>query len=107
MTHKQQVPVTRSSRIVTFTVAALLTAIVAATYWSALGVLVERWYGDPEYIHCFLVPVFAAVLLWHRRAMVGQGAMPRTPGMERGAWPSPPINLPRDGGWREASGGSC
>ncbi len=49
---------------------ALLTVIVVATYWSAITGLVGRWIDDPDYVHGFLVPVFAAVLLWSRRAML-------------------------------------
>ena len=44
---------------------------MAATYWSAVALLVQRWYGDPDYTYGFLVPIFAGVLLWHRREMLG------------------------------------
>jgi exosortase len=36
--------------------------------WTTLGAVAERWARDPEYSHGFLVPVFALVVLWHRRA---------------------------------------
>src|SRR5262249_2170960 len=32
-----------------------------------LSELAEVWYREPAYHHAFLVPVFAAYLLWHRR----------------------------------------
>ena len=56
-----------NSRYVTLAAAAVLTVIMAITYWSAVAALVRRWYGDPDYTYGFLVPIFAAVLLWYRR----------------------------------------
>ena len=29
--------------------------------------MAQRWSHDPQYSHGFLVPLFAAVVLWHRR----------------------------------------
>lgn len=69
--------------IVRWAAAALLIAIIAATYWSALSELVQRWCDDPDYLHGFLVPVFAAALLWQRRAML-QGAGSREQGAKGG-----------------------
>jgi exosortase len=43
-------------------VAALLWA-----FWTALAEAANRWAHDPQYSHGFLVPVFAALLLWLRR----------------------------------------
>jgi len=59
-----------------------LTVIILATYWSALAELVRRWYGDPDYVHGFLVPVFAAWLLWYRREML-QSALTPSPSPSR------------------------
>ena len=43
-------------------------AVVAAwAYWPTLADLTRRWYVDPQYSHGFLVPAFAAFLLWTRR----------------------------------------
>jgi exosortase len=43
-------------------------AVVAAwAYWPTLADLTHRWYVDPQYSHGFLVPAFAAFLLWARR----------------------------------------
>lgn len=58
--------------------AGVLAAVLLWSYASAIVVLVERWWNDPDYLHGFLVPVFAAYLLWHRRGLmprgVGQGS---------------------------------
>ena len=62
---------------------ALLTAVVAATYWSALAGLAGRWFSDADYVHGPFVPLFAAVLLWHRREILG--ATQRVHGREQGA----------------------
>jgi exosortase len=37
------------------------------SYWPALESMVERWWSDPQYSHGFLVPIFAATVLWTRR----------------------------------------
>src|SRR6267154_6686702 len=37
------------------------------SYWPTLGTMVERWWSDPQYSHGFLVPLFAAAVLWSRR----------------------------------------
>ena len=36
-------------------------------YWTALGEAADRWAHDPLYSHGYLVPAFAALLLWLRR----------------------------------------
>jgi len=52
-------------------IAATFVAVVAiATYWTVLTALVYRWRTEPDYVHGFLVPVFSAFLLWHRRALL-------------------------------------
>src|SRR5208282_2319414 len=43
------------------TVVALLWA-----YWTSLADAARRWSSDPSYSHGYLVPIFAAVLLWLR-----------------------------------------
>jgi exosortase len=37
-------------------------------YWPTFRAMAERWSDDPQYSHGFLVPVFALVVLWSRRA---------------------------------------
>jgi exosortase len=49
---------------------AALVLACAAVAWSYLPDFLElfaRWRGDPQYSHGFLVPVFAAAILWLRR----------------------------------------
>jgi exosortase len=38
------------------------------SYGSTLEAMAERWWSDPQYSHGFLVPLFAAGVLWSRRA---------------------------------------
>src|SRR5262249_18270037 len=48
-------------------------AILVALGWSYAGPLAAmavRWMNEPDYSHGFLVPVFAAYLLWSRRQML-------------------------------------
>ncbi|MGO9109290.1 MAG: exosortase/archaeosortase family protein [Thermoguttaceae bacterium] len=70
MNEKQKEPASRSPGLGILAAAALLTVTIAATYWSPVTLLVLRWYNDPDYTYGFLVPVFAAVLLWYRGAMI-------------------------------------
>jgi exosortase len=46
------------------------------SYWTTLATMAERWSTDPQYSHGFLVPVFAAVILWHRRERVPRRLAP-------------------------------
>lgn len=49
---------------------AALAGLVATLVWSyapSLAGMAERWATDPQYSHGYLVPLFAAVLLWLRR----------------------------------------
>src|SRR4051794_11198836 len=48
----------------------LLLALVFAlvwVYWPTLAALVSRWSSDPQYTHGYVVPIFAAVVLFFRR----------------------------------------
>jgi exosortase len=49
---------------------ALLAFAVAWCYWSPVAALAGRWWSEPDYLYGFLVPVFAAYLLWFRRGML-------------------------------------
>jgi exosortase len=55
-----------------------LSALVLWAYWPTLGAMSHKWLHDPQYSHGYLVPVFAAVLLWLRRSQmpVGQPSRP-------------------------------
>jgi exosortase len=39
------------------------TLLLLWAFWSTLDVLVEKWIGDPQYSHGFLVPLFSLYLL--------------------------------------------
>jgi len=45
---------------------ALLLAIGWA-YWPTINRMVQRWSEDPQYTHGYVVPLFAAIVLWFRR----------------------------------------
>jgi len=44
--------------------------LVAAIYYHVLGKLVIDWWQIPDFSHGFLVPVFAAYLVWEKRAIL-------------------------------------
>jgi exosortase len=48
----------------------LIAAALAWAYAEPIAALATRWSREADYSHCFLVPVFAAYLLWHRRGMI-------------------------------------
>jgi exosortase len=48
------------------TLAAALAALLWA-YWTTLADTAHQWASDPQYSHGYLVPAFAALLLWTRR----------------------------------------
>jgi exosortase len=58
------------------TLLAILSLVVATVgvvwaYWATFAELTRRWAADPQYSHGWLVPVFAVVLLWFRRGLMG------------------------------------
>jgi exosortase len=62
-----------------FLVPLALSAFAVAllwAYWPAATAMADKWSTDPQYSHGFLVPLFAAYLLWHRRHMVPKLAPP-------------------------------
>lgn len=52
----------------------VLGAGVLWAYWTTLAEMKQRWATDPQYSHGFLVPLFALVLLWYRRDLLGRNA---------------------------------
>lgn len=44
-----------------------LAGCILWSYWPVLATMTAKWTRDPQYSHAYLVPVFAAVLLWLRR----------------------------------------
>lgn len=57
-------------------VAAISLALLWS-YWPTLANIIERWSTDPQYSHGFLVPFFAATILWFRREKLAN--LPWTP----------------------------
>jgi exosortase len=45
----------------------LIGALMFAAYWRILAKLVTDWWQIPDFSHGFLVPVFAAYLVWAKR----------------------------------------
>jgi len=56
-----------------------LGAVLLWAYWPTLGAMGEKWSLDPQYSHGFLVPIFAIVLLWLRRARIKEAALTPAP----------------------------
>jgi exosortase len=48
----------------------MLAAAALWSYWPTLASLASVWSRDPQYSHGYLVPLFAGVLLWHRRVLL-------------------------------------
>jgi exosortase len=48
----------------------LLSLLLLAIYYKVIGKLVLDWYTDPDFSHGFLVPPFAAFLLWDKRKAI-------------------------------------
>ncbi len=46
-----------------------VVAVLAWSDWPAIASMVDRWLTDARYSHGFLVPAFAAYLLWRRRRL--------------------------------------
>src|SRR5262245_54695823 len=47
--------------------ALVLGAVVVYTFWPAFLTMADKWRTDPQYSHGYLVPLFAAGLLYLRR----------------------------------------
>jgi exosortase len=63
-------PLTRHLALV-----AVLTACFAWAFWPTLADLARTWNSNPQYSHGYLVPVFAALLLWLRRDRLDRSAV--------------------------------
>jgi exosortase len=66
----------KESRQICLIVSALGLTLLFS-YWTTLGDMAERWWRDPQYSHGFLVPGFAALILWFRRSKLA-GVVPQT-----------------------------
>jgi len=65
-----------SSRAWTWWLAGLaLASVIVIFFGDGIRLLAHRWANEPDYSHGFLVPPFAAYLLWYRRglAKIGSG----------------------------------
>ncbi len=50
---------------------AAIAGLLCVVYWNSLTAVASHW-SQPEYSHGWLIPVFAAVLLWLRRESFGE-----------------------------------
>jgi len=55
-----------------FLATCVLGCAVVWAYWTTLETVADRWSNDPQYSHGWLVPVFAGMILWFRRGMLGR-----------------------------------
>jgi exosortase len=61
-------PFTITTRTGTVGSLLLLSALVLVLYGRVIGSMALQWWSDPNYGHGFLVPVFAAYILWRARS---------------------------------------
>ncbi len=86
-------PTARSGSYYPFILLLLSLGCLVWAFWPTLTDLFNVWSSDPQYSHGFLVPVFAAFLLWMRRAMLKQGDV-RLSWWDSAAMVDKPKNLP-------------
>src|SRR5262249_37351136 len=70
--HTMTRPISATSRLgQALPLAALVVPLICVVwaYWSTLAETAQRWGYDPQYSHGYLVPAFAAFMLWYRRSM--------------------------------------
>jgi exosortase len=73
----QPVRVTIAQAVGGWLVGSTALAAVIWAYWPTLLEAAERWSGDPQYSHGYLVPLFSMFHLWYRRDVLGTGTAPR------------------------------
>jgi exosortase len=61
-------PFTITTRTGTVGSLVLLSALVLVLYGRVIGSMALQWWSDPNYGHGFLVPVFAAYIMWRERS---------------------------------------
>lgn len=71
LSHAQQVSTTRSTEgrlaSVWWWRLLILLGIIGFLYADTLVLLVDQWYTNPDFSHGFLVPLFSAGVVWHKR----------------------------------------
>jgi exosortase len=67
---EQNQPTAKIESLPTLIGAAVVATAVVWAYWPTLGTLAGVWSRDAQYSHGWLVPLFAAGLLWYRRDML-------------------------------------
>ncbi len=67
---KQQPPESVADLRLSLGLLGVLLAVTTWAYWTSLSVMARKWSVDPQYSHGFLVPLFAAGLLWSRRELI-------------------------------------
>lgn len=61
---------------------ALIGALIVAVYYRVLAGLVSTWWFNPNFSHGFLVPIFAAYLVWaKRKALLNKDVAPAWSGI--------------------------
>src|SRR5262245_57458297 len=65
MTPPSADPLSRRPAVIAVAAVCLLCLLLA--FWPTLGETAHAWSTNPQYSHGYLVPLFAAVLLWLRR----------------------------------------
>ncbi len=65
---REEGPFTITTRTGTVGSLLLLSALVVILYGRVIGSMALQWWSDPNYGHGFLVPVFAAYILWRERS---------------------------------------
>jgi exosortase len=55
-------------------ITALCGVILLWIYWPTFGTLFQKWTTDSQYSHGYIVPLFAAYLLWARRKQFPEGS---------------------------------
>jgi exosortase len=71
----QPLAAVRADRPFVLAAFAVPLAVALWAYWPALTEAAERWARDPQYSHGYLVPAFAALLLWLRRGKLTATAL--------------------------------
>ncbi len=71
----QTLAAVRANRPLVLAAFAVPLAVVVWAYWTTLGDAAIEWAHNPQYSHGWLVPGFAALLLWLRREQLTSAAL--------------------------------